>query len=265
MINTLLINSIVEHIKIEVIKYKHKLDTRGCKNKISYETLIKIFINKLQSNLTWLELGKIYNISKSYLNDTFIRWSNHNVFKTSFENFLTQYHLYIDNGEAYIDTTTTFNKYGYIDTVGYNSYESKKHKCNKISVLSSKNGIPLGIHIDTGNIHDINLFTLPNKIDFNTLYADKSYISNALKYKLLHTRQISLITPYKINQYKENADYEKKGLKHRMRIEHLNNKLKQNKSLNTRYMKELTNFKSLAYIGCLKIGFQVILKDFYNF
>ena len=28
--------------------------------------------------------------------------------------------------------TTILNKYGYINTVGYNSFESKKHKCNKL-------------------------------------------------------------------------------------------------------------------------------------
>ena len=38
-----------------------------------------------------------------------------------------------------------------------NTYESKKHKSNKLSIIASKNGIPLGIHIDTGNIHDLKM------------------------------------------------------------------------------------------------------------
>ena len=79
------------------------------------------------------------------------------------------------------------------------------------------------------------------------------------------TRKIKLITPYKKNQNKKNTEDEIKGLKNRMRIEHINNKLKQNKSLNTRYIKDLLYFESLIYIGCLKIGLQIIINDFYIF
>ena len=50
-----------------------------------------------------------------------------------------------------------------------------------------------------------------------------------------------------------------------MRIEHINNKLKQNKSINTRYIKDLINFESFIYLGCLKLGLQVVINDFYNF
>ena len=50
-----------------------------------------------------------------------------------------------------------------------------------------------------------------------------------------------------------------------MRIEHINNKLKQNKSLNSRYIKDDLYFESLIYLGCLKIGLQVIINSFYTF
>ena len=42
-------------------------------------------------------------------------------------------------------------------TTGYNTYECKKHRSNKISVIASRNGIPLGIHVSNSNVHDINL------------------------------------------------------------------------------------------------------------
>ena len=52
-----------------------------------------------------------------------------------------------------------------------NTYESKKHKSNKLSIVASKNGIPLGININTGNIHDIKMLldTLPIKTHFKFL------------------------------------------------------------------------------------------------
>lgn len=136
-INNLILN--------EVKKYKKSLDTRGRKNKIKYTKFISVFINKLETNLTWERLGIIYKISKTHLHNTFCAWSNANIFKNAFNNFLKKYHLFINNNEAYIDTTTIYNKYGYINTTGMNTYESKKHKSNKLSILASSNGIPLGI------------------------------------------------------------------------------------------------------------------------
>ena len=148
-----------------------------------------------------------------------------------------------------------------------NTYESKKHKTNKLSILASKNGIPLGIHIDGGNIHDIKLLinTLHNKKDLKFLYADRGYISKKLKEHLLASKNINLITPYRRTQHKHNTEEEIQGLKNRMKIEHLNNKIKQNKSLNTRYIKDLLYFKGLIYLACLKIGLQIIINDFYKF
>lgn len=263
----ILITEIINIIANEVNNYKKLSDPRGCKSKIECKTFIKIFLDKLISNLTWEQLGSIYSISKTHMNNTFIKWSDNGIFKKAFNTFLRKYHLFIDNNEAYIDSTTIFNKYGYINTVGMNTYESKKHKSNKLSIVASKNGIPLGIHISDGNIHDLKLLmdTLPNKTYFNYLYADKSYISKELKTRLLITRNIKIIHPYKINQNNKNTTDEIIGLRNRMRIEHVNNKLKQNKCINTRYIKDLIHFESFIYLGCLKLGLQVVINDFYNF
>ena len=83
--------------------------------------------------------------------------------------------------------------------INFKRFESKKHKCNKLSIISSANGIPLGIKLGCGNIHDIKLLieTLPKKTFFRVLYADKGYNSIKLKTMLLITRKIKLIYPYK--------------------------------------------------------------------
>ena len=264
---TELIEEIITLITNEVTNYKKTLDTRGRKNSINYKLFITIFLDKLETNLTWTRLGDIYKISKTHIHNTYSKWSEYGVFKNVFNKFLKKYSLFIDNNEAYVDTTTIFNKYGYINTVGMNTYESKKHKSNKLSIVASKNGIPLGIHINTGNIHDIKMLldTLPNKPQFKLLYADKGYISKNLKERLLLTKKITLINPYKKNQKGENSKEYIAGLRNRMRIEHINNKLKQNRGLNTRYIKKLIHFESLIYLGCLKLGLQVVINNFYNF
>ena len=79
------------------------------------------------------------------------------------------------------------------------------------------------------------------------------------------TKKIKLIYPYKKNQIDINTIEDKNGLKNRMKVEHVNNFLKQNKALNTRYEKDITNFESLVYLGCLKLGLQIIIRNFYKF
>ncbi len=150
---------------VQVKLYKKTLDTRGRKNLFLYKDIIKIFLTRLETNLTWTRLSTIYNISKSHIHNIFYKWTSYGVFKNAYDTFLKKYKIYINNEEAYIDTTTILNKYGYINTTGYNSFESKKHKCNKLSIISSANGIPLGIKLGSGNIHDIKLLleTLPKK------------------------------------------------------------------------------------------------------
>ncbi len=136
-----------------------------------------------------------------------------------------------------------------------------------MSIISSANGIPLGIKLGSGNIHDIKLLleTLPKKTFFKVLYADKGYNSIKLKTMLLITRKIKLIYPYKMNQQDKNTIEDRHGLQNRLRVEHVNNFLKQNKALNTRYEKDITNFESLVYLGCLKLGLQIIIREFYKF
>lgn len=263
----LLITEFTNLILKEVKKYKKSLDIRGRKNKITYSKIINIFIMRLETNLTWSRLGDIYKISKSYIHNIYCKWSNFGIFKNAYNNFLNTYKNFINNNEAYIDTTSILNKYGYRITTGFNSYESKKHRCNKLSIISSKNGIPLGINIGKGNIHDINLLinTLPNKIKIKNLYADKSYNSTKFKNKLLLNKKINLIFPYKKNQINKNTINENNELKNRYKIEHVNNFIKQNRSLNYRYEKDILNFESLVYLGCLKLGLQIIINNFYKF
>ena len=264
-------NKLIEELTILILEqvklYKKSLDNRGRKNIYLYKEIITIFLTRLETNLTWDRLSVIYNISKSNINSIFSKWTNYGVFKNAYNKFLKKYKLYINNEEAYIDSTTILNKYGYVNTTGFNSFESKKHKCNKLSIISSSNNIPLGIKIGPGNIHDINLLidTLPKKINFKILYADKSYNSIKLKQNLLINKKVKLIYPYKKNQIDINTIENKNGLKNRARIEHVNNFIKQNKALNYRYEKDILNFESLVYLGCLKLGLQIIIRDFYKF
>lgn len=250
----------------QVLKYKSKLDTRGMKPIYNYSKYIDIYLYKLEMGLTWERLEDIYHISKSQLHITFRNWTYNNVFTNAFNAFLKKYKIYIDGNNAYIDTTTIFNKYGYIETVGVNSFESRKHKSNKLSCLVSHHGIPLGIKLSNGNVHDITLLmdTLPKHKYFNTLYADKGYISKELKKRLL-SKGITMICPNKKNSKIKNTKEEQYELKNRMKVEHVNNSLKQNRTLNTRYIKDINIFTGFIYLACLKIGLQNLIFNFFKY
>lgn len=74
-------NEFIKIIKTEVKKYKSSLDSRGAKPIYGINKYINIFLEKLESNLSWEKLGNIYKISKSQLHITFTKWSDNNVFK----------------------------------------------------------------------------------------------------------------------------------------------------------------------------------------
>jgi hypothetical protein len=105
--------------------------------------------------------------------------------------------------------------------------------------------------------------TLPKYKFFNMLYADKSYISKELKKRLI-TKGINIICPNKKNSKNKNTPEEQYELKHRMKVEHVNNSLKQNRTLNTRYIKDTNMFIGFIYLACLKIGLQNLIFNFFK-
>ena len=83
-------NLILEQVE-QVEIYKKSLDSRGRKNKFTYSNIINIFLTRLETNLTWERLADIYKISRSYINSIFCKWTNNNVFKNAYNNFLKKY------------------------------------------------------------------------------------------------------------------------------------------------------------------------------
>ena len=260
-------NEIINLITNEVNKYKSKMDTRGIKNKYEYKTFINAFIIRLKTSNTWEHISEQSHISKTHLNRVFIEWSDANIFQNAYKQFLNKYNLFIDNNEVYIDSTIIMNKYGTRNTTGYNTYECKKHRSNKISVIASRNGIPLGIHVSNSNVHDINLLltTLPKRTLFNKLYGDKGYISKYYKNKLKRNRNIDFVTPFRKNQKHKLNDIDKLNIKNRIRIEHFNALIKQNKCINIRYDRYLEPYIGLVYLGCINRGLQIVFNFLYNF
>lgn len=76
----------------------------------------------------------------------------------------------------------------------------KKHRTCKLSIITSKNGILLGVKLTNTLVQDVKLIlnTLPKNILFNKLCGDKGYIANDnFKNELKKNYNIELITPYR--------------------------------------------------------------------
>jgi len=73
----------------------------------------------------------------------------------------------------------------------------KKHRTCKLSIITSKNGIPLGVTLTNTLVHDVKIIlnTLPKNILFNKLCGDKGYITNdnfIKQNKQIQTRYIKI-------------------------------------------------------------------------
>ena len=102
----------------------------------------------------------------------------------------------------------------------------KKHRTCKLSIIASKNGIPLGITLSNTLIHDVKLIinTLPKNRLFNKLCGDKGYIADStLKNNLKNNYNVKLITPHRHYtnplRNQENTEEEKTLLKGRYIVE----------------------------------------------
>jgi len=236
------------------LKYVIKILTQGLtyrnsvqdsRNKICWSTIYNFFI----------KLRKFNVIELSY-KETVKRYIKKN-FKNTTDNIFI------------IDSTMIHNKLG-TDEVSINP-QLKKHKSNKISLISDINGIPINVKTTNSNIHDVKI--LSNQLDDlkkehpllfnnnNILLGDTAYDSKPLQKQLTELNFGKIITPKnkrntkdkeKINQLKLNTS-EKILLKNRIKIEHTNAKLKQYRRISSRYDRYIKNYKVFVLLGCLDI------------
>lgn len=245
--------------------YKNKQDKRGInKIKRSNKKIITIIIDKFIMGITWRDTINIKsnndNISFSTLYAKYKMICKNNLLESAYSRLLNKYHIKINNKCAFIDTTAILNKGGF--NAGYNKYIINKHKSCKASIICSYNGVPLGITVANSTIHDIKLLidTLPKKITFNNLVGDLGYLANKTFKKQLMTRyNINLITPYRENQNKQNTPAEIQLLKKRFIIENLNSFIKQNKQIQSRYIKKDNTFINYIYMSFIKRALEIFL------
>jgi hypothetical protein len=160
-----------------------------------------------------------------------------------------------------VDTTLICNKGG-IDNVGYN-IQLPKHKTTKISIISNENKI-LDVQLFSGNLNDagildkqLNMFNNFQPNSNNILLGDSGYDSNNIRNKLKNIKFGKLLTYKNIRNTKNKnklnnmklSNKEIKILKNkRIKIEHINAKLKNYKKIIIRYDKKTINYLNTVYL-----------------
>ena len=247
--------------------YINKNDKRGLHRiKYSITYILNIIIDKIITGISWRDVSLLksnsFNTSYCVIYYMYNKMIKNNIIFNAYNNLLKTYCIKIDNSCAYIDSTYIINKYGYNTNIKFNNYVMIKHKTSKLSIISSKNGVPLGISIGNSLEHDIKMVlkTIPKHPLFTKLYGDKGYVGKEFKKELKEKNGIDIITYPKKNQ--KNiiiSSDDKKALHNRYVIEHLNNFIKQNKQIQTRYIKRNDMFLGYIYFIFIKRALEIFL------
>lgn len=238
-------------------------DSRGPVNSKPVEHFLEKIFYVLTTGIPWskLVLGKNDLHFTSYYKK-FTLWRDHNVFSDTYEviiktlcklNKLNSRNL----KNLYIDASLTKNIYG-SDVVGPNFYD-RGRSSNKISVVVTDTGIPIGIKVVSGNNSDVKIAmdTVDNikiKIAGSKIIADKGYVSELLTETLKHDK-IELITPIKTNQTKRKplTISQKHLLSKRNIVENFFSWLKQCRRIRNRYDRHFSSYLSFIFLGLIKI------------
>lgn len=241
------------------------------------EILLEGILYKLKTGIAYKNITKktlqITGSNLYYFHKKIIRFK---IFEEFYNNYITKYIKIMSNNmnEFFVDSTLIANKLG-IDKVMHN-VQLKKHKSCKISIIEDNFKIPIDYIISNSNIHDASIFSnhiqnISNKYpslctNNNKFITDSGYDSDTLRNQLKETKLGILICdknkrntkdPEKIKKLKPTL-HEKLLLKKRSVIEHTNNTLKQNRTINTRYEKFSKHYENFTTLAIIRIIFKKI-------
>lgn len=249
------LNKRLINLYLKEINYGNKSITKGRPDKEEINHYIDVIFKVIKTGIPWKILNEKLHFSTYH--KKFVKWNNLNLFENIHKIIikLLNYRnlLFIDNKDLYIDSTMTKNING-SEFIGSNHYDRNRNG-NKISIIVTKNGIPIGLKLETSNVHDVNIVndTIDNisiKIVGSRLGADKGYISSILKNNLKVNKNIDLITCNKSNSKNNiNTIEENNFLKGRYIIENTNTWIKDYRRVNNRYEKKALNYEQLIFFS----------------
>ena len=218
----------------------------------------------LKTGISWRDSTSMINWNSLYFH--FKRFVDNDIFKKM---FLKLRKKYIDSCDEkhlniqIVDSSFIMNKFGK-DNIARNKFFKNKN-CNKISLITDINGIPLSVLVNTGNVHDLSfidkhmkdivIINKKNKTS-HILLADKAYESKKVRNDIINYNY-TLMIPKKSNM-KINYPFDKNIYKKRLFVEHTFQKLKIFRRIAIRYDSLLKNYKAFLFLGVSSLIFKNI-------
>jgi transposase len=223
LINPLLRSLIIELVNLYFPKKKKGIPGRPitCSNKECLKAAFKV----LKNGTGWEYLDE-YSIKGDSIRKRIAQWNKKNIFKKA---WIITVNIYIEFGlnfeDLFIDASHIKN-YNGKDIIGKNYYDRFKTS-TKLTTITDKSGIPIGITLGCGNKHDltfveealdsIDLDRLDH-MDCQYLIADKGYWSDDVLKKIENKYKLELITPSM--RSREEGREEKKRIKELNKVKH---------------------------------------------
>jgi transposase len=236
------------------IKKYYKYKSPNTKYKL--DDILTNIIYVLKTGISWRSLSLNPTIKWQAIYFHFNRFVRFGIFKKL---FLQLRYKYIKNNNSnikLIDSSFIMNKYGR-NKIARNKFFKNKN-CNKISVLTDVNGIPLSVLVNKGTIHDSKFFiehfndvkfSFKNKCknDFCYLLADKAYESKKIRDELTKSGYALMVSPKK--NLKTKYYFDKILYKKRINVEHTFQRLKVFKRIQIRYDMFIENYYGFLYLA----------------
>lgn len=221
--------------------------------KIHFSNRIRIFMEavfwKLRTGAPWRDLPTEFG-SYSTVFNKFNRWAKLGIWRELFLKIRGE----LDNEWNFIDSTIVKAHQHSVNS------KCKREECigravcgnsSKIHMIADSHGNPIDFILSEGQVHDSRIGNqLIEVSNAENLIADRAYSNKKIREKLAD-KKIQAIIPKKKNSIDSTNDgFDIHVYKIRHLIENLFARLKQFRSIATRYDKSKNNFASMIYMGC---------------
>lgn len=222
-------------------------------SKYSFDDILNEIIYVLKTGISYRDLKSPIKWQSVYFH--YQRFVKFDIFKKLFLKLRMIFASKNTLNVQLIDSTFVMNKYGR-NKIARNKFYKNKN-CNKISIITDIDGIPLSVLVNSGNVHDLSfiqkhvndLIVINRKRNNNNviLLADKGYESKKVRDTII-TNGYTLMIPKKSNM-KVVYPFNKQLYKNRIHVEHSFQKFKTFRRIGNRYDNKFKNYLSFVYLA----------------
>ncbi|HEZ0011141.1 TPA: IS5 family transposase, partial [Neisseria meningitidis] len=225
------------------------MKAHGCHQWKNDRTVMEAILWKLRTGAPWRDIPIELGSWKTAYN-RFNRWSKKGLWQKFFFDLrkeIDKEWVFIDGSYVRCHQHASGARRGFDRAIG----QSRGGNTTKIHLCVDSHGNPLDFKVTGGNVHDSQVANDLIEVIQEAQYfiADKGYDSQEIRDKAIE-HGMKAIIPKRKNAKKPNPDFDSYLYKLRHLVENAFARLKQFRSIATRYEKLARNFKSMLYLAC---------------